>query len=254
MEPSESSKRIILIDNLREHLASESIESLITSPEISGHQMYAGYRARPNVSTWILTANGASLSRDLAERCVTIHLKRPEYRGSWESDVDRFIDENIDAIHSDIAGKFATEPTPLAKFNRWSAWEAEILGRLEEPAKLQELIAERSKAVDADDDDANAIMDYFAERLKFLSYTPDSAIVHIPSRIATAWLADAIGQKITSHGASRTIDRLHKSGSLPRLSKNPSRANGRGLLWTGPNATGGTDYDLQTRADNNSTY
>lgn len=248
MSPKESHKRIILIDNKRHHLASETIESLVTSPEIDGHQMYTGYCSRPNVSLLAITANGASMSRDMSDRCVTVHLKRPAYSGTWESKVDKFLADHGSDVISDVAAEFAKPATKLTEHGRWSAWEAEVLGRLKDPEELQALIKSRAKDSDTDGDDADAIRDYIRERLKFANYSPDKSIVHIPTAIAAAWIADAIGTKLTSAAATRTVDRMHKSGSLPELKKNPSRANGRGLLWWGPEAEASeVSHDLEAR-------
>jgi hypothetical protein len=68
-------------------------------------------------TTWIITANGASLSRDLAQRCITLHLRRPEYEGGWEAKVDRYIDDYLPGIQADIAAAFAESGKQVLVFD-----------------------------------------------------------------------------------------------------------------------------------------
>lgn len=243
-------KRIVLLDNARDRIASETIESLITSPQIAGHQLHRGHASRPNVLTWIVTANAASLSRDLAERCVTISLSRPTHSGTWLADVTAYIDSHRDQIIGDVRGLLEASAPPIEKHSRWSAWESCVLAHLPDPARLQSLIASRARDCDSDDDSAGAIADYLAERLRFAGYDPETAVVHIPSRLAAVWIADATGDHMSSHAVSRLIDQLHLTGSLPQLMKNPSHKRGRGLLWCVSNSQGRTtDYDIEARLE-----
>ena len=69
---------------------------------ISGHRLYHGEGRRSNTLTWTLTLNGASLSKDLAQRVIVVVLDRPEYSPNWEDDVRTYIDEYRWHIFSDI--------------------------------------------------------------------------------------------------------------------------------------------------------
>ncbi len=70
------------------------LEALITASIISGKRMYVGEGRRPNMLTWFITLNGASLSTDMAQRCVIIKVGEPARTGTWEEDATRFVEEN----------------------------------------------------------------------------------------------------------------------------------------------------------------
>ena len=53
---------------------------MITTDIISGKRLYMGEGRRPNTITHVITLNGASLSKDLAQRCIPIKLARPKWR------------------------------------------------------------------------------------------------------------------------------------------------------------------------------
>jgi len=103
LSPEASSLRLVRIDNIKTHRFSwGDLEGLITAPVISGHRLYHGEGRRPNTLTWALTLNGASLSTDMAQRAVIIHLRRPVYDSEWESSTRRFIEGNRWNIIADI--------------------------------------------------------------------------------------------------------------------------------------------------------
>ncbi len=80
-------KRLALLDNVKSHRFSwAELEGLLTAPTISGKRMYVGEATRPNVLTWFITLNGASLSTDMAQRLVIIKLGEPERSKNWEHD------------------------------------------------------------------------------------------------------------------------------------------------------------------------
>ncbi len=83
--------RVALLDNIKEScISSTTIESLITSATSGGHRLNIGYGSRPNNMTWVMTMNGMSMSRDLAQRTVVIKLAEPRRSGTWDDEVDQF--------------------------------------------------------------------------------------------------------------------------------------------------------------------
>ena len=103
LSPKSKGIRVALLDNLKTLKFSwADLEGLITSPTISGHQMYVGEGHRPNSLVWFLTVNGATLSKDMADRCINIKLGRPEFDPNWEADVRNFIQEYRWQILSEI--------------------------------------------------------------------------------------------------------------------------------------------------------
>ena len=89
------SLRVCRLDNVKSHRFSwADLEALVTSPVISGHRLYCGEARRPNLLTWLITMNGASLSKDLAQRAVVIKLARPTDDPTWDDRLWEFVEEN----------------------------------------------------------------------------------------------------------------------------------------------------------------
>jgi hypothetical protein len=82
--PAGLGRRVGLLDNVKTLRFSWSdLEGLITTNTISGRQLYVGEGRRPNTLTWFITLNNANLSKDMAQRCVIIRVRRPTYDASW---------------------------------------------------------------------------------------------------------------------------------------------------------------------------
>ena len=136
LTPDAMTRRVALLDNVKSLKFSWSeLEAMVTSTIIGGHRMYCGEGTRPNTLTWFITLNGASLSTDMAQRCVIIKLDKPTRSGSWSDDTRAFIDANRPAIVADVVGFLRSEPMTLTRFSRWSNWERDIVARLPEPSK-----------------------------------------------------------------------------------------------------------------------
>lgn len=103
LSPGALGMRLARIDNVKTTRFSwGDLEGLITAPVISGHRLYQGEAQLPNLLTWALTLNGASLSKDMAQRCEIIKLERPEHTPTWEQDVRSFVREHRWNIIADI--------------------------------------------------------------------------------------------------------------------------------------------------------
>ena len=103
LSPAARSLRVALLDNVKTlRFSWADLEGLITANVVSGHEMYEGEGRRPNTLIWAVTLNGATLSKDIAERSVIIKLDRPEYNPHWESEVREYIKENRWEILNDI--------------------------------------------------------------------------------------------------------------------------------------------------------
>ncbi len=104
-----SFKRIARIDNIKDHRFDwADLEGLITSPVISGRQLYAGEGTRPNTLIWTLTLNSTSLSRDMARRCIIVRLQRPINNPNWMQETHQFISTHKWQIIADIGQVFQT--------------------------------------------------------------------------------------------------------------------------------------------------
>ncbi len=241
LSPDANSKRLTLLDNVKTHkLSSAEFESLITAPVISGRRMYVGESQRPNTSTFILTMNGAGLSTDMAQRTVTIKLRRPEYSGSWAEDTRRFIQDHRAELVADILGFLRSPAATLEKFSRWGTWEREVLARLPEPSEAQAVIRERQVGVDVDGEESELIEEFFVRQLSELGYSTLTDRVFIPSAVASRWYVWAVGEKMTTARAARALKQRITEGQLRRVVECPNRVNGRGFEFWGDEATGQT--------------
>src|SRR5262249_28319446 len=104
LSPGARCLRVVTIDNLKTLKFSWGfMEASIPATSISGRQMYVGEGKRPNSVTWVITANGASLSRDMAQRCCILKLARPNYTaGDWDLAVTEFIARHRWDIIADV--------------------------------------------------------------------------------------------------------------------------------------------------------
>ena len=252
LSPDAQSKRVLLIDNIKSHkLSSAELESLITAPTISGHRLFAGEGQRPNNLTFVLTMNGCGLSTDMAQRMVTIKLRRPEYSGTWAEDTRRFIQDHRAELIADIIGFLRGPVATLTKFTRWGDWERQVLARLPEPSESQAVIRERQVGVDVDSEESELIQEFFAKQLSRLGYDTANDRVFIPSSLAAKWYGWATGEKYTTARASRAVTQRITEGQIRQLIVCPHRSYGRGFEFWGDDSTGETylqhDIDDQIR-------
>ncbi len=235
------SRRIASLDNIKSlRFSWAEFEGLITAAYISGKRMYVGEGRRPNLVTWFLTLNGASLSTDVAQRCVIIKLDRPDRSGGWEEDTRRFIVENRDALLSDVAAFFASPAYPPRTFSRWASWEKDVLSRLPDPAEAQRVILERQAEADTEKDDHEHVEDYFAERLKELGYDVACGRIFIPSEICCRWFNWATNESHRTAAVTNILKQAATEGVLKRI-KTCGRHYGRGFIFVGVNATPGAN-------------
>src|SRR5262249_15916115 len=129
-------RRLVLLDNIKTlRFSWAELEGLITTDVISGHRLYAGEGRRPNTLTYCLTLNGATLSRDMAQRCFIVKIARPSHDGHGEADTVPLIDSKRWEIIGDIVTVLQALAPPLAKNSRWGAWENDVLARVGNPAE-----------------------------------------------------------------------------------------------------------------------
>lgn len=242
-------KRVICLDNVKKtKFSDQGIEALITAPEISGHRYFVGGGSRPNLLTWFITMNGPSLSRDLAQRTINIVLKRPKHSGNWLEQMIAHIDSNEDEIVADVAAFFARDRQDISYPTRWGLWEREVVSRLNDPDSVCALIRNRENINDDDYQQAQAIQELVNERIKQAGYDHPTR-VHISNERIAEWVNKALGDDVRGgvRQAISTLTRFENSGLLETLSKNPSRTNGRGWVFSSGNEEMPIRYDLETR-------
>lgn len=235
-----STQRVILIDNVKTHRFSwADVEALITSENINGRKLHVGDGRRPNTFIITITLNGASLSKDLAQRCIIIKLKRPIYSGNWESDLAGFIDANRWQIIGDILSRLKSSVQKIAAFTRWGTWERDILGRLPNPEILQNLIRERREAVDDDEEEADLIRAEIVKELRERGHgDPDDAGVRIPSATMAEIVGRALSEKLSTTAAGTKLKAI--GGTITELSKTKYCGN-KVWMWRGCNHKGNTE-------------
>jgi hypothetical protein len=212
------------------------MESLMTAGTISGKKLYLGAGRRPNTLTWMITLNGASLSKDVASRSIVIVLDRPpQVDAEWEDDVRKFIRANRPALLAEIRDLIlAPPPATFRAGTRWGPWEKAILSKLKDPGKILETIVRRRKSLDVDEENKDLFVAKVIEELKRYDHDPDTAVVLIPVADAALWLCQVNRQPMTTGQATAAI----KVFAIPNLQKS-DRGCGRFWVWRGKKAKPG---------------
>ena len=237
LSPNSRTCRIGLIDNVKTmRLSWAELEALITSPVISGRQLFVGEGQRPNLLTWFLSLNGVSMATDMAQRSVIIKVVKGENAGDWHDVTTRYIDEHREQLIGDVIGALRADRFPLVSYSRWSTWESEVLCRLPEPGEAQRLILERQGEANCELEEGEIIEQYFAEQLASFGYEPNTAQVRIPTTSAAYWFTKAVGEPMKATAASRRLHQMAKEGQLKRIGEDTTRTYGRSFIWTGPAA------------------
>jgi hypothetical protein len=230
LSPTALERRVVLLDNLKAlKFTWAELEALITTDTISGHAMYQGEGQRPNVLTFILTLNGASLSRDMAQRTVIVWLKRPDYRDTWEAEVEAHVEANRWAIIGDLIAVLQDKPRQrLSECTRWAAWETAVLSRVSNPAECQTLIRERQSQVDEDSEESALVREKFIQQLARRNHDPEREVVFLPSAVAALWVELATGEKKATNKQTGYLKTL----TIAELKKS-DRGDSRGWVWRG---------------------
>jgi hypothetical protein len=230
LSPAALEKRIALLDNIKSlRFSWADLEALITADTLSGYQLYVGEGRRPNTLTWFLTLNNASLSKDMAQRCVIIKVSRPPHNPLWEAETWALMNTKRLAIIGDILGVLKSYAPPLERCSRWSAWEQAVLARVGDPAGCQQLIVERQAAVDVDQEEADFMREAFFTELASRGHDPVTDSVFIPAATAAEVVNVATGDKKPVNKATAVLKLLNIK-ELRRSSRNGSR----GFCWRGP--------------------
>ncbi len=251
MTPSERTKRVVLLDNIKSsRLSVAAIEALITGREVSGHGMYVGYGKRPNTLTWCLTANGASLGRDMAQRSVEIRLAAHKNSNNWLANLDAYITNQRQAIINDVAAFFARQPAELTVYDRRGSWEWDVIGRLPTPDLIAAEIKRRQPESDVDAEEASLIREYVQGQLELCGLTAKEC-GFIRSATMADWVGRALGETLSTTASTKKLNALHAAGSLPEATRPKRNGSARGTLWV-PAGVTTTDVvvDVDDRLNN----
>lgn len=234
LTPSEMGRRLVLLDNIKAlRFSWAELEAFITADTIGGHRMYHGEATVPNTFTYIMTLNGAALSKDLAQRVIPIRLKRPKFSATWQQGILTYIDDHRWAIIGDvIAALSGTETEAITTPTRWAVWENAVLSRVARPNDCMKVIKERQGTLDDEDAEADLVRTRFISELFRRGHHPEMDKVLIPAPVATLWTNWATGERRPTNRASSFL----RSLGIAELSK--SDRDGRShWLWTGGDAS-----------------
>lgn len=231
LSPDGLTKRVALIDNLKTLRYSDAdLEGMITSPVISGKQMYVGEGQRPNSLVWVVTSNKPSFSKDLSMRSVIVRLTTPTYTPDWEAEVNALVDARRWEIIGDCLAELRRAAPMVGghDYTRWGPWERDVLAKAPDPARLAALLADRRKAVDDDDDLADEVADAVRDLVRRRGFDPDREVVLIPSQVLWEGVVKkfAGGHTHRAHG----MKWLHMVG-VTGLSKYDADYPYRGAVW-----------------------
>lgn len=233
LSPEGLKKRVALLDNVKTlRFSWAELEAMITAKSISGRRMYVGEATRPNNLTWVVTLNGVSLSTDMAQRCVVIHLDRPEHSGDWEDSVRTYIEQYRHAIIADVVALLREEPIPLKTHSRWGKWEREVLSRLPDPSEAQKVILERQQVSNVEEEDTGIVEDFIRDRLEELTYSTAGDRIFIPIQLLAEWYNKAASERYSAGTVSRLLKQKIEEGACKRLME-CGRSWGRGKIWVG---------------------
>lgn len=225
--------RCVIIDNIKNKLSGSELEGLITSPYIEGHKMYHGRFSRPNRLTFFLTANTPSLSQDLADRSVMIHVGAQKHGSDWEEWSLRFLQDNRLALLADIYTALqGPQQCVIAVENRdrWATWQNAILARMPNGNELAAMIKARRPEVDSDSEDAGEIREAIEAEITECGHSLAVQNIKISNDRMRRLLMDRgiIDKTFNIRGITTYLSNLlGTSGQLANLKKDASRKGGR---------------------------
>jgi hypothetical protein len=210
LSPGARGVRVAIVDNVKtRRFSCEVLESLITGRMISGHRMFKGEGTLPNHLMCIVTMNGATTSKDIAQRSIPIQLARPpaEKMAGFERRVSSFIANNkvgiLGSIRHLLEAPSAVHPADCS--TRWSEWEQAVLCKLNAVKVLQDTIRIRQGEVDDDDIEREAATDFLRERLCDAAHTldVDDLIIVVPLGLSASWISEFRNKPIGRDGSTQ---------------------------------------------------
>jgi hypothetical protein len=235
-------KRVVRLDNVKTlRLSWADLEGEITSPVISGKALYKGEGRRPNTLIWLITLNGASLSKDMALRTIPIKIDRPVFDANWESNVRGFIREHRQSILGDVREFLEKKPGELASLSRWTEWDTSILSKLNGCENVQVTISQRQLSIDNDDEEQDIYNTFICKKLVSIGLDPEIGAAIIPSRMMTQWVNEAGNLKLSPIHGSAFVNNL----GIRNLTKS-DRKGSRFWKWTGDKWDGSQPVPIET--------
>lgn len=236
LTPDATGKRILLMDNVKTfRLSSADLESLVTNPLVNGHRYYHGQAGVPNYFTLFITLNGASLSRDFAQRVIPVRLKRAKMREGWEAEVDAFLESSRRELIGDLMTVLNRSSAKLETLSRWGPWETGVIAKLKHAEKALASVAERTADMDADGEDVGRVQETMQKIIdeNVFNGTKESRLtsvlkLRLDSSAYTKLVEIAMNRDYTASDASTHL----KSLGVPELRKTKAKGSAY-WMWTG---------------------
>ena len=235
-------KRIFLLDNVEGRFKSPELADLVTASSISGLAPYGKTEeTRPNDLTYVITANTATLDRDLVSRSFFINVAKPGYYPEWEERVLAYIHAHQLQIIADMISLLEAgsqfEFKPITRFANWEkSVLAPMVGSLENFNDIWKSNEDRKEASDSDREEAEQVREYYKEAMRALGLDPDTACIFIHSQLAAFWLSEILPQ-YKNRSSMYRIRNFAKTGMIPELSDrwkaypHNSADRKRGIIW-----------------------
>jgi hypothetical protein len=227
--------RIVRFDNIKQNtLSSDTIESLITAQNVSGHRMYLGHDSIPNWFGYYLTFNDAMLSKDMSQRCMIIRLDRPVYDPEWWTNIVAFIDKYHDEIIGDIGTLLLKDNKKFFPKSRFTLWERNVLAKCSSNiAELQDHITNDQSAVDDTKMLTEDLTEMIMEKLAVCSkMDPLKTTIAVKRSWVTCWVQEFLGKNYSKKSALKVLER-----TLPTafLLDTKMHCGVHYLVWSGAN-------------------
>jgi hypothetical protein len=218
------------------------LEALITADVISGRCLYVGEGRRPNTLVWLITLNQASMSRDMAQRCIPVRLKRPRHDPSWEADTWALINNHRWEIIGDILAELRRPVAKLDRYSRWSSWEQAVLAHVAEPSECQRVVEETQASIDGDQAEADLMREAFVAEIQRRGYCHETQVLWFPAELAAEIVNRVTGEHKAANRAGAYLGTLY----IAQMRKRNSSTR-RGWTWYGKDSkTGSTVIDITT--------
>ena len=225
VSPAGLAARVVLLDNVKSlKLSNEFLESLITRDEVDGHRLYAGHARRPNVLTYVLTANEPMLSKDLATRSVPIFVKQAKKSPAWDANLHALLNDAhfLEELYADILWHFQ-QPTRGGDaggftYDRWALWWHEVASRVcQDDAQFRTLLAAvqtRRGVLDGDQSEAESVEEALVSAMipKGIN-DPEDAFAFFPTHLLPQIVPEVLGRHESAVGLGRRLRALQ----LPKL-------------------------------------
>jgi hypothetical protein len=225
--------RIMLVDNVTGDFQSPELADLITSKHITGMAPYGhGEETRPNNLVYAITANSATVSTDLADRSVYIHVRKPEPHelAGWKDRIQTFLDRHRLEIFSDIIALLSSHvPFPgVMPSTRFPEFESVVLqpccGDPETMAEVLDHLSNARADSNIEEDQARLIAEAFTSNIARALQSEIRQPVFIRSELANSWGRTAIADSYEYKGKPMQLIRnLAKLRLLPQVDRHLAR-------------------------------